>query len=213
MLSWIVIVGRHPVRTDPGIIPPVPASSFALFLSTAFSPLFVFNQLRTLSFSVAHLSRISPIASALFQKKPGVGVPMVQPIQPGTSLIAHHSPRDPLSGVARTAPVSSFTASLTQKQGGSGYWSYHCDFVETDLKVGHYRGRKGMPASEGGHYNGKRARCTVPLQIEETKRAEAERRAPRERGKLEGRRKATPTLRDFYLGMISRASLLMTTSR
>src|SRR5207249_3170120 len=154
------------------------------------------------------LSRIHPIASALFHKKRGVGVPLVQPIQRATGFTATLLPRQSLRGAARSSPVSSFTASLlprevlrgvaktsllssftasllprevlrgvaktsllssftasllprevlrgvaktsllssftaslTQKQGGSGCWSYQFNFADTDLKVGHYNGKR-----------------------------------------------------------------------
>ncbi len=45
---------------------------FSLFSRSPLSALFLFNHLRTLSFSVAHLSLVSTVLSALFHQKPGV---------------------------------------------------------------------------------------------------------------------------------------------
>lgn len=53
----------------------------------------------------------------------------------------------------QTFPVSPFTASLSQKQGGRGYWSYQFKLTATGLKTGHSR-ETNRPASEGGRYNG-----------------------------------------------------------
>jgi hypothetical protein len=44
----------------------------SLFSQSSLSGLFPFNPLRTLSFSVAHLSPVSTVLSALFHQKPGV---------------------------------------------------------------------------------------------------------------------------------------------
>jgi hypothetical protein len=50
--------------------------------------------------------------------------------------------------------LTPFPTSLTQKQGGTGYWSYHASF-------------SNRPTSEGGRYKGKRARQASPLQREQ----------------------------------------------
>jgi hypothetical protein len=51
----------------------------SLFSQSPLSPLFLFNRLRTLSFSGSQLSRVLPTGCALFRKKPGVH-PLVIPI-------------------------------------------------------------------------------------------------------------------------------------
>ncbi len=124
MLKCFVKVGcllalsqsEGPVRLTPGTLSPASAFSPALFPSTQLSLLFLFNHLRTLSFSVTHLSRIHPTASALFQKKRGAGVPLVQPIQLVTGFTASLLPRESYRGDAKTSPVSSFTTSLLPRE-------------------------------------------------------------------------------------------------
>jgi hypothetical protein len=119
----------------------------ALFSQSALSALLFFNHLRTLSFSVSHLSRVLPTACPLFDKNPGIH-PLILPLSPPsprtpssrmstlsaslpftgrwplsvTPFSAPPSPRVPLRGAAKTHPVTPFSATLTQKQGGTGYW-------------------------------------------------------------------------------------------
>ena len=52
----------------------------SLFSQSPLSVLFTFNHLRTLSFSVSHLSPVPPAASALFHQKTRVYPPPVVPI-------------------------------------------------------------------------------------------------------------------------------------
>jgi hypothetical protein len=133
----------HPVP-----FPRLASGSLSFALALQFAP-FHFNHFRTLSFSVSHLSRAIPIGCALFHQKPGVH-PQVLPLSPpfpGTpfsrmaalsarlpfmgrwplSVISFTTsllPRDPSRGATKTSPLSPFARSLTQKQGGTGYWSY-----------------------------------------------------------------------------------------
>ena|SRR5712664_536703 len=55
---------------------------FSLFSQTALSTIFLFNCLRTLSFSVAHLSPVPPAFSALFPQKRGYHSHLVISTQP-----------------------------------------------------------------------------------------------------------------------------------
>jgi hypothetical protein len=59
---------------------PCQTHSTRSFLRTQLSALFPFNHLLTLSFSVAHLSPVSPVSSALFPQNRGCTPPLVQPI-------------------------------------------------------------------------------------------------------------------------------------
>jgi len=57
-----------------------------------FSALLLFNHLRTLSFSVSHLSRVLPAGCALFGQKPGVHplvIPIIRPSLPPKPQIRH----------------------------------------------------------------------------------------------------------------------------
>ena len=53
----------------------------------------------------------------------------------------------------QTFPVSPFAASLSQKRGGRGYWSYQLKFTAAGPNTGHCM-ETNRPASEGGRYNG-----------------------------------------------------------
>src|SRR5580692_5862881 len=57
----------------------------SLFSPSSLSTLFLFNCLRTLSFSVAHLSPVPPTLFALFPKKPG-GIPPARSYQVSSRL-------------------------------------------------------------------------------------------------------------------------------
>jgi len=97
----------------------------SLFSPSPLSALLFFNCLRTLSFSVSHLSRVLPTVCALFRKKPGVH-PLVLPLSspsPGTpfSRMATLSACRPFTG-RWPRSVTPFPTSLTQRQGGRGYW-------------------------------------------------------------------------------------------
>src|SRR5712664_454341 len=121
----------------------------SLFSKSPLSTLLLFNHLRTLSFSVSYLSAVLPTSSALLRQKPGVHPLLLSlsPPFPGapfppmatlsarlpltdrwplrlTPLPATPSPREKLRGIAAASPLSPFARSLTQKQGGTGYWSY-----------------------------------------------------------------------------------------
>jgi hypothetical protein len=55
----------------------------------------------------------------------------------------------PPCNMLQSFSVSPFAASLSQKQGGGGYWSYQSKFTATGLKIGHYR-QTNRPAFSPG---------------------------------------------------------------
>ncbi len=156
-------VGRQAVRTIPGTISPVPSPP-PTRITSANS-----NHSRTYE----PLSRNSNYSRTYAIPRGWGGIS----IFPGPTFKHHLKCRRADIGYslwtggcwlsAISSPLSSFTASLTRKQGGRGCWSYQFKFGSTDLKVGHYRGRAEWPASEGGHYNGKRAEQAQPLHVSE----------------------------------------------
>lgn len=161
-LGQKLVLGPYPqrsVRTPP--CSSSPRCSLALVTNSSHSSLRVFKHLRTLSFSVSHLSRVLPTGCALFRKKPGVhrqvlslslpfpGTPFSRmatlsaclPLSsrwplPITPFTTSTSPRENLQGIAIASPLSPFATSLTQKQGGRGYWSYQSAERATRLVIG-----------------------------------------------------------------------------
>jgi hypothetical protein len=122
----------HPARPEQSrraLVPRLASRSLSFALSPQLVPC-PFNHFRTLSFSVSQLSRFLPAGCALFGKKPGVHPPVLplSPPFPGTpfSRMAMPSacllPREPSRGAIKTPLLSPFATSLTQKQGGTGYW-------------------------------------------------------------------------------------------
>ena len=114
---------RRIVRTPPRSTSP--RCLFALVTNSSHSSLSVFRHLRTLSFSGSQLSRLLSTGCALFRKKPGVH-PLLLPLSP-SSLGTPFSRMAILSAfllrrAAKTSPLSPFTGSVTQKQGGTEYW-------------------------------------------------------------------------------------------
>jgi hypothetical protein len=142
------MVARESLPLHPALVPRLASRSLSFALSPQLAP-FPFNHFRTLSFTVSQLSRVLPVGCALFRKRPGVH-PLVLPLSPpfpGTpfSRMAMLSaclpfigrrplsvtpsttsllPREPSRGIAAASPLTPFARSLTQKQGGTGYWSY-----------------------------------------------------------------------------------------
>lgn len=140
-------LGHKPVRILQSLSP---LCSLALVTDSSHSPLRVFSNLRTLSFSVSRLSRVLPAGCALFANKPGVH-PLPLPFSPpfrGTlfSQVTTLPGRLPFIGrwplaivpfsalslsrenwrrIAVASPLTPFPTSLTRKQGGRGPWSYH----------------------------------------------------------------------------------------
>jgi hypothetical protein len=101
---------------------PIPSRPFP---EIEFPALFPFNHLRTLSFSVSHLSRVFSMGCTLFGKRPGVH-PLLLPLSPpfhGTPFSRMAALPTFLQFTSRwPRSVTPFTRSLTQKQGGRGYW-------------------------------------------------------------------------------------------
>jgi hypothetical protein len=96
---------------------PYPGYKRALSALSQFSLAFVFRRLRTLSFSVSTLSRVPSTTCALSSQKPG-GYPLMWSYQVSSALAKG------CRLIADGCLPSPFTASLTQKQGGGGAWSY-----------------------------------------------------------------------------------------
>jgi hypothetical protein len=123
------MIARESLPLHPAPLPRLASRSLSFALSPQLAP-FPFNHFRTLSFSVSQLSRVLPAGCALFGKKPGVHPPVLPPSPPfpGTpfsrmaTLSACLLPREPSRGAIKTPPLSPFARSLTQKQGGTGYW-------------------------------------------------------------------------------------------
>jgi hypothetical protein len=97
----------------------------SLFSQSPLPALLLFNHLRTLSFSISNLSAVLPTSSALLPQKPGVH-PLVLQLSPpfrGTpfSRIATLFACLPFTG-RWPLSVTPFPASLTKKEGGTGYW-------------------------------------------------------------------------------------------
>jgi hypothetical protein len=137
---------RESLPLHPAPVPRLASRSLSFALSPQLAP-FPFNHFRTLSFFGSQLSRVLPAGCALFGKKPGVHPPVLplSPPFPGTPFsrmatlsaclaftgrwplpvtpfTTSPSPRENLRGVATLSPLTPFTATLTQKQGGTGYW-------------------------------------------------------------------------------------------
>ncbi len=150
ILGHKLVLGPYPqrfVRTPPRSSSP--RCSLALVTNSSHSSLRVFRHLRTLSFLGSQLSRVLPAGCALFRKKPVVH-PLILPLSPPfpgtpfsrvatlsarlpftgrwplsiTPFTTSPSARENLRGIATASPLSPFAGSLTQKQGGTGYWSY-----------------------------------------------------------------------------------------
>jgi hypothetical protein len=150
VLAHKSVLGPYPrriVRTTPRFSSP--RCSPAIDNNSSHSSLLVFRHLRTLSFLGSQLSSVFPIGCALFGKKRGVHPLVLQlsPPFPGTPFSRMAtlpaclpftgrpprlvipfpmalSLRGPLQGIAEASPLTPFTTSLRQKQGGRGYWSY-----------------------------------------------------------------------------------------
>lgn len=99
--------------------------SFALAKNFSHSALFVFRDLRTLSFFGYQLSFVLPTTCALFRKKRGVGGTSNQSFSPPSRL------QPPINKYRRADfgclstvgfQLTPFPSSLTQKQGGRGHW-------------------------------------------------------------------------------------------
>jgi len=104
----------------------------SLFSQSPLSPLLLFNHLRTLPFSVSSLSPALPITSALLPPKRGVH-PLRSHQSHGFPMRSDHSSSSPavdcqLSTVG--SPLTPFTATLTQKQGGYPSWSFQFPATE-----------------------------------------------------------------------------------
>ena len=119
------------------------ASPPSFFTLSSRSALFLFNYFRTLSFSVAHVSPVPAMLSALLRKKPG-GIPCgpTNRACPQLRVTVHHSrgtfpfpvtthlsaspfpasllPREPLRGVAMSSPLTP-SPRLLRKNRGWGY--------------------------------------------------------------------------------------------
>jgi len=142
------MIARESLPLHPAFAPRLASRSLSFALSPQLAP-FPFNHFCTLSFSVSQLSRGLPAGCALFGKKPGVH-PLDRPLSPPfpgtpcsriatlaarlafiggwplsiTPFTRSPAPREKLRGIADAFPLTPFPTSLTQKQGGRGYWSY-----------------------------------------------------------------------------------------
>jgi len=92
----------------------------SLFSQSPLSPLFLFNRLRTLSFSGSQLSHLLPTGCALFRKKPVVHplvIPIIKPSPPPIPQIVRPSLNSALCALCVSVvrplflPFVSFTAS------------------------------------------------------------------------------------------------------
>jgi hypothetical protein len=97
----------------------------------------LFNRLRTLSFSVAHLSPVSPALSALFPQKPGGVAPLVRPISwfsyEVRSFLFALGCR--LSTVDCRLPTISFPCVSYAKTGWYPSWSYQFPSSHSNLNA------------------------------------------------------------------------------
>ena len=92
------------------------------------SPLFPFNYLRTLPFSVSHLSAILPTSSALFHQKPGC-----TPSGPTNRTRSHSLP-----------------SSNLHRLPGTGRWPFATSSIRHQSRItSHFRGHTNVTAAGG----------------------------------------------------------------
>ncbi len=102
--------------------------------------------------------------------------------------LAGHSPlltapicRSPKSNHSRTYEPfyrnSNYSHTYGIPGGWGGYWSYQCDFAETDLNVGHYNGKRAGPFGRtlDKHFDRTQGKRAQPLQRKRKRRERTQR--------------------------------------